>query len=95
MRVATGVTARARPPSSPAPGPNVRRNVAHNSATEATAISTCGTSMLQLFIPKRRAEISIGHNAAGVLSTVIELPQSEEPKKNAFHDCAPDCTAAA
>ena len=33
------------------------------------------------------------HKDAGVLSTVMELPASEEPKKNAFQS-DPACTAA-
>ena len=44
--------------------------------------------------PKRRTDSDIGHNDIGVLSTVIEFDASEEPKKNAFHDAEPACTAA-
>jgi hypothetical protein len=54
-----------------------------------------GTSMLQLVKPKIRPESSITHNDAGGLSTVIVLPQSDEPKKNAFQLFVPACTAAA
>ena len=36
----------------------------------------------------------MGHSDIGVLSTVIELAASEEPKKNAFHDSEPAWTAA-
>ena len=50
--------------------------------------------MLQLERPKIRTESAIGHSASGVLSTVIELAASEEPKKNAFHDSDPAWTAA-
>ena len=39
--------------------------------------------MLQLLTPKMRALISMTHNEAGGLSTVIEPAASEEPKKNA------------
>jgi hypothetical protein len=39
--------------------------------------------------PKSRIDSAIGHSASGVLSTVIELAASEEPKKNAFHDSEP------
>ena len=44
--------------------------------------------------PKTRTDSAIGHSASGVLSTVIELAASEEPKKNAFHDSEPACAAA-
>ena len=50
--------------------------------------------MLQLDRPKSRTESAIGHRDSGVLSTVIELAASLEPKKNAFHDSEPACTAA-
>ena len=50
--------------------------------------------MLQLERPKSRTESAIGHSESGVLSTVIELAASLEPKKNAFHDSEPACTAA-
>jgi hypothetical protein len=36
----------------------------------------------------------IAHSDSGGLSTVIELAASQEPKKNAFHDSEPACTAA-
>ena len=36
----------------------------------------------------------MGHSAAGVLSTVMKLAASEEPKKNAFQLVAPACAAA-
>ena len=34
------------------------------------------------------------HSEAGVLSTVMKFAESKEPKKNAFHDLVPACTAA-
>ena len=34
------------------------------------------------------------HSEAGVLSTVMKFAESNEPKKNAFHDFVPACTAA-
>ena len=34
------------------------------------------------------------HNAAGGLSTVMKLDESNEPKKNAFQLVDPACTAA-
>lgn len=95
ISTATGVTARAVPAINPAAGPNDLRTVAHNSATLATPSRTCGTSMLQLLSPNSRTESSITHSEAGGLSTVIELAASEEPKKNASHDCEPACIAAA
>ena len=60
----------------------------------ATPSRACGTRMLQLESPKTRTESSIGHSASGVLSTVIAFAASELPKKNAFHDSDPACTAA-
>jgi hypothetical protein len=50
--------------------------------------------MLHELTPKIRAAISITHNDAGVLSTVIEFAASEDPKKNAFQLDDPACTAA-
>ena len=50
--------------------------------------------MAQLLSPKIRTDSAISHSDAGGLSTVIELAASEEPKKKAFHDCDPACTAA-
>jgi len=51
--------------------------------------------MLQELTPKSRALISITHRKPGDLSTVIELPASSDPKKNAFQLFDPACTAAA
>jgi hypothetical protein len=44
---------------------------------------------------KIRADRPITQNAAGGLSTVIELPESSEPNSHAFQLCVPACTAAA
>jgi hypothetical protein len=44
--------------------------------------------------PKIRAEISMIHNAAGGLSTVMKFEASEEPKNIAFQLFVPACTAA-
>ena len=95
ISVATGVSATTAPAIRPAPGVNHRRTAAYTRATVATPISASGTSMLQLFTPKTRAESSIGQRKAGALSTVMELAPSNEPKKNAFQLCDPACTAAA
>ena len=35
------------------------------------------------------------HSEAGVLSTVMKLDESKDPKKNAFQLLTPACTAAA
>jgi len=51
--------------------------------------------MLQEFSPNSRADSSIGQNDAGVLSTVMKLAASDDPKKNAFQLRVPACTAAA
>ena len=45
--------------------------------------------------PKIRPEISITHSEPGVLSTVMKLEESNEPKKNAFQLLVPASTAAA
>src|SRR3954465_5678201 len=45
--------------------------------------------MLHEVSPKSRTDKPIGQSASGVLSTVMELAASEEPKKNAFHDPEP------
>src|ERR1700761_8201685 len=94
ISAATGVSARVSPAISPAAGPNQRRTAAYSTATEATPSSACGTSMLQELTPKIRPEISITHSEAGVLSTVMKLEASNEPKKNAFQLLVPDSTAA-
>ena len=44
--------------------------------------------------PKIRTDSAIGQSASGVLSTVIELAASDEPKKNAFQDSEPAWAAA-
>ena len=44
--------------------------------------------------PKTRTESAIGQMARGVLSTVMLLAASEEPKRNAFHDADPAWAAA-
>ncbi len=40
--------------------------------------------MLQLENPNTRPDSACSHSAAGGLSTVMKLPGSIEPKKNAF-----------
>jgi hypothetical protein len=50
--------------------------------------------MLHEFTPKMRAEMAIGHNDAGVLSTVMKFAASDEPKRNAFQLWVAACTAA-
>ena len=42
-----------------------------------------------------RAESSVTQSDAGGLSTVMELPPSNEPKKKAFQLLDPACDAAA
>src|SRR5690242_16327165 len=94
ISVATGVTARSAPAINPAPGPKWRLTITYSSATETTPSSTWGSRIDQVLTPKIRALISIGHNDAGGLSTVIELPASDEPNRNAFQLLVPACTAA-
>ena len=50
--------------------------------------------MLHEFIPNRRTEVAITQMLAGGLSTVIELPASDDPKKKASQFCEPACAAA-
>jgi hypothetical protein len=51
--------------------------------------------MLKLENPNTRDEISISHNDAGGLSTVMWLAVSSEPNRNAFQLWVPAWTAAA
>src|SRR5689334_24878240 len=96
ISTATGVVASTSPATRPAPAePVVRRTVAYSSPTAATPSSAWGTSRLHDERPKIRIDRAIGHSESGVLSTVIELAASEEPKKNAFHDSEPAWAAAA
>ena len=95
IRAATGVSASTSPAISPASGPNHRRTAAYSSATEATPSSACGTSIDHWLKPKIRPDSSMTHNEAGVLSTVMKLDESNEPKKNAFQLLVPAWTAAA
>ncbi len=95
ISTATGVSAITVPASSPAAAePVVRRTTWCSSATVATPSIAWGRRMLQLESPKSRTDSAIGHRASGVLSTVIELAASLDPKKNAFHDSEPAWTAA-
>jgi hypothetical protein len=50
--------------------------------------------MLQLFSRKTRTDRPVIHRAAGVLSTVIELAASDEPKNHAVQLSPPACAAA-
>ncbi len=94
ISAATGVSASTTPEISPAPAPNRRRTAAYTTATVPTPMSTSGTRIAHEFRPKIRTESSIGHRKAEGLSTVIALPASSEPKKNAFQLFEPACTAA-
>ena len=95
ISAAAGVSARVRPAMRPATGPNHRRTAAYSTPTQATPSSACGTSTLQELTPKIRPDSSITHSEAGVLSTVMKLAESNEPKKNAFQLLVPASTAAA
>ena len=95
ISAATGVSASTSPASRPAPGPNQRLTAAYRTATEATPSRACGTSIDQELNPKMRADISMTHSDAGVLSTVMKFEESNEPKKNAFQLLVPAWTAAA
>src|SRR6201997_4177110 len=95
ISAAAGVSAGPAPATRPAPGPNHRRTAAYSTATAAMPSSACGTSSVHELNPKIRAAISSTHSDAGVLSTVMKLEESNEPKKKAVHDRVPACTAAA
>ena len=90
------MTARANPLSRPAAAdPVVRRTVATSSHTASTPSIAWGARIDHDDSPKIRTERPIGHSDRGVLSTVIALDASEDPKKNAFHDSDPAWAAAA
>ena len=91
---ATGVSAETAPAIRPADGPYQRLMVVNRSPVVATPIRACGTRMLHALTPKIRADNAITQSEAGVLSTVIELAASEEPKNSAFQLSDPACTAA-
>ena len=95
ISAATGVSASTSPAISPACGPNQRFTAAYSSATEATPSSAWGASMDHWLNPKIRPDSSITQSEAGVLSTVMKLEESNEPKKNAFQLLVPAWTAAA
>ncbi len=94
ISVATGVTARTAPASSPATGPYHRRTAAKSTATAPTPHSACGTRIDHELRPNTRTDNAISHSDAGGLSTVIEFAASDEPKKNAFQLAEPACAAA-
>src|ERR1700727_1008587 len=94
MRAAAGVSARTAPAMRPADGPNQRRTAAYSNATDATPSTACGASSDHELNPNTFADSSSPHSDAGVLSTVMKLDESNEPKKAAFHDFVPACTAA-
>ena len=95
ISAATGVSARTSPAMSPAGGPNQRLTAAYSSRTDATPSSACGASIDHWLKPKIRPDISITHREPGVLSTVMKLDWSNEPKKNAFQLLVPAWIAAA
>src|SRR5580698_2210705 len=94
ISAATGVSASTSPAISPAIGPDQRRTAAYSSPTEATPSSACGASIDHWLKPKIRPDSSITHSDPGVLSTVMKLDESNDPKKNAFQLLVPACTAA-
>ncbi|GAA1269455.1 hypothetical protein GCM10009589_24040 [Arthrobacter pascens] len=49
----------------------------------ATVIAAWGSKRAHVFKPKSRTDKPMIHKLNGGLSTVMELPQSEDPKKNA------------
>src|SRR5690349_3282713 len=95
ITVATGVSASTAPAIRPAPGPLLRLTVKYSTATAATPISACGSSMVNALNPNSLPDNPIAHIAAGGLSTVMALPASSDPNSHAFQDCVPACAAAA
>src|ERR1700677_1615156 len=95
ISAATGVSASTAPAISPATGPDQRRTAAYSSPTDATPSRACGSSMDHWLKPNIRPDSSITHSDPGVLSTVMKLDESNDPKKNAFQLWVPACTAAA
>src|SRR5580698_2318109 len=95
ISTATGVSASTRPATRPAPTPNQRRTAAYSTHTDSTPSMACGTSIDHWLKPNSRADSSITHNDPGVLSTVMPLAESNEPKKNAFQLFVPACTGGA
>src|SRR3982751_385101 len=86
ISAATGVSASTAPAIRPAAGLNRRRTPAYTTATAATPMMTSGTRIAHELRPRIRTDSAIGHSEAGGLSTVMALPASSEPKKNAFQD---------
>src|SRR5664280_2420231 len=73
---------------------SARRTDAYSTAADATPSRAWGSRMLHEESPKIRTDSAISHNEPGALSTVIELAESREPDKKAFHETEPACTAA-
>src|ERR1700753_3265879 len=90
---APGVSASATPAARPATGLATRRTALYSSPTEATPSRAWGTRSDHELNPKIRPDSSITHKDAGGLSTVIELPASSEPKKNALQILVAACPA--
>ena len=67
----------------------------YSTATAATPISACGSSMVNALNPNSLPDNAITHIAAGGLSTVMALPASSEPNSQAFQSWVPACAAAA
>ncbi len=94
ISAATGVRASADPASNAAKGLVTRLTVAYSRPTDATPINASGNRMANELTPNIRADSAMNHNAPGVLSTVMELAASDDPKKNAFQETDPAWAAA-
>lgn len=79
ISTATGVSAMTSPANRPAAAPNPRLTLAWTTPTVATPMSACGARMANELSPRNRTDSAITHREAGGLSTVIELPASDEP----------------
>src|ERR1700758_1618760 len=92
MSAAAGVSASTAPAISPASGPNQRRTAANSRRTDSTPSTAWGASSDQELKPNSRPDSSSTQSDAGVLSTVMKLEESKDPKKKAFHDRGPAWT---
>lgn len=89
MATVIGVSVRASAETVAATAPKSRLTSRYSSATEPVPTATIGSVNCQVPYPKTRADRPITHRANGGLSTVMKLPASRAPKKNAFQLLVP------
>jgi hypothetical protein len=95
IAVAIGVAAKAMAARWAAVLPRQRRTRWWTMRTDPTPASASGRSIENDEKPRTLANSAWTQSAAGGLSTVMKLPGSMAPKKNAFHDTVALFTAAA